>query len=309
MIPAEGKLSMTPADREFLKDLGRQIFAKMKRDNDLRRIFPDDDKIRGDVDTMVSVDYQHYKLKLLERETGLSLYGRKLLEIGSGTGFFVIVARAAGIEAQGLEPYTNVYEEDRRFAESLFSHFRMDPGLIRREFAEKMSFPDDTFDAVFSYYAFEHVDDPLAVLKESLRVLKPGGTLHFVFPNYGSLWECHYAVPWIPGMKRGWGRRYVRWLWGRSPAMIDHINFLNEKDVLSILDQVRDTADVVSLGREVFEREIPSLSFDATGSIRRVMWVFKLLKATGLLRAFAWTLSRLGLYTPFYMTLRKRPSP
>lgn len=48
---------------------------------------------------------------------------------------------------------------------------------------KKFPFPDRSFDACFSNYVCEHVDDPEGHLSEVLRVLKPGG--HYVFrtPN------------------------------------------------------------------------------------------------------------------------------
>ena len=42
---------------------------------------------------------------------------------------------------------------------------------------------DGFFDAVFSDYVFEHVDDTQLFLREIRRVLKPGGVLHFRTPN------------------------------------------------------------------------------------------------------------------------------
>jgi ubiquinone/menaquinone biosynthesis C-methylase UbiE len=41
--------------------------------------------------------------------------------------------------------------------------------------AQALPFPDGTFDVVFCRYLLEHVGDPLGVLREMHRVLKPGG--------------------------------------------------------------------------------------------------------------------------------------
>jgi ubiquinone/menaquinone biosynthesis C-methylase UbiE len=42
--------------------------------------------------------------------------------------------------------------------------------------------PDDSVDLAISFHAIEHVDHPLAVLEEIVRVLKPGGRARLVVP-------------------------------------------------------------------------------------------------------------------------------
>ena len=47
-----------------------------------------------------------------------------------------------------------------------------------------LKFNDDTFDYVLMMEVIEHLEDPLKVLKEVERVLKPNGELIISFPNY-----------------------------------------------------------------------------------------------------------------------------
>ncbi|WP_147114311.1 class I SAM-dependent methyltransferase [Tateyamaria sp. syn59] len=44
--------------------------------------------------------------------------------------------------------------------------------------AENMDFPDNSFDVVVSHNVFEHLPNPVAVMKEVARVLRPGGVAH-----------------------------------------------------------------------------------------------------------------------------------
>lgn len=44
--------------------------------------------------------------------------------------------------------------------------------------AENMEFADNSFDVVVSHNVFEHLPDPVAVMREVARVLKPGGVAH-----------------------------------------------------------------------------------------------------------------------------------
>jgi SAM-dependent methyltransferase len=55
---------------------------------------------------------------------------------------------------------------------------------------EKIPVPDNTFDYVYSSHMIEDVEDTNAVLREFIRILKPGGNLILVFPDQ-SKYERH----------------------------------------------------------------------------------------------------------------------
>jgi SAM-dependent methyltransferase len=54
--------------------------------------------------------------------------------------------------------------------------------------AEKMEFPEDTFDLVVAWMVVEHLHNPLEALKRIANVLKKSGIFAFSVPNAGS-WE------------------------------------------------------------------------------------------------------------------------
>lgn len=65
-----------------------------------------------------------------------------------------------------------------------------------------LAFPDDMFSLIYSYHVLEHVPDPVAVLRELYRVLKPGGTLFIGFPNKNRLFSYICASQKISFMER-----------------------------------------------------------------------------------------------------------
>jgi demethylmenaquinone methyltransferase/2-methoxy-6-polyprenyl-1,4-benzoquinol methylase len=81
--------------------------------------------------------------------------------------------------------------------------------------AERLPFPDGTFDAVVFTYLLRYVEDPAATIRELSRVLKPGGellSLEFGLPEalwVRALWEIYNRVV-MPVMtipvSRGWHR-------------------------------------------------------------------------------------------------------
>ncbi|MHB8105269.1 MAG: class I SAM-dependent methyltransferase [Dehalococcoidales bacterium] len=66
--------------------------------------------------------------------------------------------------------------------------------------ASALGFKDGSFDFVFSYASFEHFADPEKVLKEAMRVVRPGGYIYLNFgPLYMSPWGLHaYGIIGIP---------------------------------------------------------------------------------------------------------------
>jgi SAM-dependent methyltransferase len=75
--------------------------------------------------------------------------------------------------------------------------------------AEQLPFAEGQFDCVFSYNAFEHFGDPRAVLAEAVRVVRPNGTLYFLFgPLYRAAYGLHafHAIT-VP---------FCHYLWERS---------------------------------------------------------------------------------------------
>lgn len=78
---------------------------------------------------------------------------------------------------------------DRRFRKTLLRRlgapaFPTTPVL--RMSATEMTFPQESFDFVYSHSVFEHIDDPAAALAEIERVLRPGGVAYVSVHLYTS---------------------------------------------------------------------------------------------------------------------------
>jgi SAM-dependent methyltransferase len=83
---------------------------------------------------------------------------------------------------------------DRQFSKALCSELgiaKPNPATYLQMDASQMSFPDNTFDVVYSFSVFEHLPDPAAVLQEAKRVLKPGGLMYISLHLYSSEGGCH----------------------------------------------------------------------------------------------------------------------
>lgn len=96
------------------------------------------------------------------------LKGRRVLVLGCGNGKDVIRIAALGAEAYGCDLSSDLIEIAKKHAAraGLAAQFGVMP-------AERLTYPDSFFDAVFFMDILHHVDIP-ATMQEIRRVLKPG---------------------------------------------------------------------------------------------------------------------------------------
>ncbi len=112
--------------------------------------------------------------------------GDKVLDVACGSGNLTQTAQkyaGPGGKATGIDASPEMIEVAKKKAERLGSGASFQLGL-----AEKLDFPDGTFDVVISRLAIHHLPDDLKqrAFAEILRVLKPGGRVliaDFVQPS------------------------------------------------------------------------------------------------------------------------------
>jgi ubiquinone/menaquinone biosynthesis C-methylase UbiE len=92
-------------------------------------------------------------------------------------------------------------------------------GAFVRAAAERLPFPDATFDVVYCFSAIEHVESVEATVAEMVRVTRPGGLVYVHTPNAWSWYEGHYKLLWAPFLPAPLGRLYLR-LRGRPSAYL-----------------------------------------------------------------------------------------
>jgi len=112
---------------------------------------------------------------------------RRLLEVGCGSGSSLAQMRDLGWRVMGVEI-------DPRAAK-VASECRQLPVFVGT--LEEAQFPEGSFDAIVMNHVFEHVPDPIALLKECYRLLSPGGNLMLAMPNLDSLGHWIFRQHWV----------------------------------------------------------------------------------------------------------------
>lgn len=230
-----------------------------------------------------------------------SMKGLKLLEIGSGFGSFLVHASQSGLYAVGLESD----KERALISRSLLALNKQKNDSIVGGFGEHLPFPTNTFDIVYSANVIEHVISPSEVFGETLRVLKPGGVLQFVVPNYGSWWEGHYAIIWLPNLPKKLARIYVRLL-GRNPDQLNELRLINRASLERIIASYQPGIEVLGWGQQIWEERVLTLDFNTWAALNKLIPVMKWIHRLGLAKLVVWLGRRLHWETPIILTVRKK---
>lgn len=112
--------------------------------------------------------------------------GGRLLEIGCGSGEMLRSFANSGWQTQGLD------FDPAAVAASRAKGLRVELGTLEDQFYDPAR-----FDAVVMSHVIEHVHDPVGLLAECRRILKPGGTLALVTPNAGALGHRLFGCSWF----------------------------------------------------------------------------------------------------------------
>lgn len=109
----------------------------------------------------------------------------KILDVGTGTGFFAVLLAQAGHRVEGVDLTPAMLEEARALA----SQRGLDI-TFREMDAQALDYEDGCFDAVISRNLTWTLPDPERAYGQWFRVLKPGGVLlNFDANWYRYLWD------------------------------------------------------------------------------------------------------------------------
>jgi len=235
-----------------------------------------------------------YQLETFLADCKISnIKNKKILEIGFGNGLFLEECRKAGLIPTGLE----VLEVLHRKAKSRCP----DMDLILYD-GINIPLQDESFDFIVSFQVLEHVSSVEQILTECVRLLKPGGIMYHICPNYSSLYEGHYKLIWLPFLNKATGRFYIKLLGRHSPlyesTLYESLNIVKPGIFAAILRRFDSNLKVVSLGKREFVNkfnleQIEKVEQKFLGKVLKFVFRLTFLKKW-ILRLICW----LNLYYP-----------
>jgi len=139
------------------------------------------------------------------------------LELGAGTGFFLLNLMQAGVAQRGV--VTDISSGMVSVALRNARELGLDvTGEVAD--AELLPFADESFDLVLGHAVLHHIPDVELAMREVLRVLKPGGRFVFcgeptqrgdvIARNLSRLtWWSTSRITQLPGLRERWARPAV----------------------------------------------------------------------------------------------------
>ena len=148
---------------------------------------------------------------------------KSVLDVGCGTGEFLVKLRRRGMEVHGLEP--------SRFAAGYAASLGLD--VFQGAVAEYR--PGQTFDLITLWNVIEHLPNPVRDLSRLRDLLAPDGTIVILTPNIGSHQADAFGRDWagleVPRHLQLFDASSMRALAAKTglsqvavrPARIDHV--------------------------------------------------------------------------------------
>jgi ubiquinone/menaquinone biosynthesis C-methylase UbiE len=232
----------------------------------------------------------------------------RILEIGSGYGLNMAVwIRHFGVDGYGVEPSSPEWGLSLEASRVLMSANKIDPERMINATAEALPFDDESFDIVYSSNVLEHVQDPERVMFEAVRVLKPGGVLHFEIPNFMSYYESHYTFLQPPMLSRKMLEIYA-WLRGRDPEFARTINTIHPIWCRSVVKRLKKKYPVqlITLGEDIFlERMARPWVYQTERGEGDSSWIMSVLQKINVGNWVGRTIVLAQGHYPLYVTLRR----
>lgn len=124
----------------------------------------------------------------------------RMLEIGTGTGWFPVMCKLDGLTCKGLEISPDLLAHAHKLARQYGVDVDIQLGNI-----EENDVGDNEFDCIVGSSVFEHVEHWRRGLERVYKALRPGGVFFFSSTNKFSFTPYEYDFPlygWLPDQWR-----------------------------------------------------------------------------------------------------------
>lgn len=169
---------------------GLVITTPQPPESEIGRYYETEDYISHAAEARSLMDKVYYRVRLYMAGRKLRLIrkytiGKRLIDIGAGTGFFGAFLQQKGWLVRAFEP-----------GESARDVAREQHGIEVEDIPELFNQEPGSADAITMWHVLEHVHNPNQYLTTIHGLLAPGGRLFLALPNYMSTDCSYYKTDW-----------------------------------------------------------------------------------------------------------------
>jgi len=161
-------------------------------EKDIGVYYPEEYAPHKTMDGRENVQFEQRLLNLFNRFVGgelrvlWRLTPRKILDVGCGGGNYLKILKDKGWTVYGVDASSIATQRARSLGLS---------NIFTGELHEAR-YPDECFDVILMRHSLEHMPHPLETLTEVHRILKQGGTILIVTPNFQSIEARIFKKHW-----------------------------------------------------------------------------------------------------------------
>jgi len=157
-----------------------------------------------------------------------------ILDFGSGVGYFVLEGLARGLNVWGVDILSGKIKRYHHLVDySSSPEYWKNRCLIGD--GSVLPFSSNYFAAITSWFVFEHIANPGEVIRELVRVVRPGGVIVIRAQDARCNYEGHCKIPWIPFLSRKLAEVWVD-EFGKSYSLRDGVYDITQPQIISILE-------------------------------------------------------------------------
>lgn len=281
------------------KDVAKHFLAQMQAYMDYLQL-----PYRGINDVVDGIlENERVKIEFVKKigRCGISLAGKRVLDVGCGKGGVVLACAREGAQVTGFD----VDNEELRIAiERMRCEELEDRITLLQGDAHEIAFSDNSFDIVISTSTLEHVVNPKRVLREMVRVTKHQGLCIISMPNPLYPREGHYRVVWIPFLPKQIGKILLR-LMGRNPKFFERdVHYFSVGQAIQTLRKER--CEVKNISESAIREKILDPQELRYPPYRKI---FSLGRVLGVSSFLVYLVTRFSLYPTAFIVARKFASP
>jgi 2-polyprenyl-3-methyl-5-hydroxy-6-metoxy-1,4-benzoquinol methylase len=210
----------------------------------------------------------------------------RLLDVGCSTGLTLGFIAKEFKKALGAE----LERKAAKIAAARFRELNLSAVILQAD-GSALPFADGRFDIVTHIDVVEHVPNPTALLKETVRVLKADGILHITAGN--KLWplEPHYRLLFLSYLPTKFANHYVRLT--RRGTGYNSIRLPTYRQFRRLVEQFFEVEDVTlrciaDYRRFNLDKERGFVILIVAPIVRFVLWGEKVMTSLGSYNPFRW---------------------